>query len=77
MRSICAGCGYFLYEFRANSITAMAGHVLATALAPTFALAGHSMGGRVALEVIEHCGHMPTVEQPSELNRALLAWLQG
>ena len=123
----------------------MAGHVLATAPAPTFALAGHSMGGRVALEVmrlallalahtegmrtmgrqwlrgmvhpdvlptitcptlvlcgredhwsppeqhaqiahgiagatlqvIEHCGHMPTVEQPAELNRALAEWLQG
>lgn len=29
------------------------------------------------LHVIEHCGHMPTVEQPAELNRALVAWLQG
>ena len=34
-----------------DSITAMAEHVLETAPA-TFALAGHSMGGRVALEVI-------------------------
>jgi pimeloyl-ACP methyl ester carboxylesterase len=33
------------------SLPAMAGHVLAGAPA-TFALAGHSMGGRVALEVI-------------------------
>lgn len=29
------------------------------------------------LQVIEHCGHMPTVEQPAELNRVLVAWLQG
>lgn len=35
-----------------NSIEAMAAHVLATAPAERFALAGHSMGGRVALEVV-------------------------
>ena len=35
-----------------DSITAMAQHVLDTAPAQTFALAGHSMGGRVALEVL-------------------------
>jgi pimeloyl-ACP methyl ester carboxylesterase len=35
-----------------NSIEAMASHVLATAPTERFALAGHSMGGRVALEVI-------------------------
>ncbi|MDR7308101.1 alpha/beta hydrolase [Rhodoferax saidenbachensis] len=35
-----------------DSLTAMAEHVLATAPARTFALAGHSMGGRVALEVM-------------------------
>lgn len=35
-----------------GSIEAMARHVLATAPAQTFALAGHSMGGRVALEVL-------------------------
>jgi pimeloyl-ACP methyl ester carboxylesterase len=35
-----------------DSIGAMAQHVLDTAPAPTFALAGHSMGGRVALEVL-------------------------
>jgi len=35
-----------------DSIEAMAHHVLATAPAPRFALAGHSMGGRVALEVL-------------------------
>lgn len=34
-----------------NSLRAMAEHVLATAPAPRFALAGHSMGGRVAFEV--------------------------
>ena len=35
-----------------DSIEAMAGNVLATAPSDTFAMAGHSMGGRVALEVI-------------------------
>jgi pimeloyl-ACP methyl ester carboxylesterase len=35
-----------------DSLTAMAEHVLATAPTATFALAGHSMGGRVALEVM-------------------------
>ena len=35
-----------------DSIGAMAQHVLDTTSAPTFALAGHSMGGRVALEVV-------------------------
>ena len=36
---------------RLDSLAAMAAHVLATA-PPRFALAGHSMGGRVALEVM-------------------------
>lgn len=35
-----------------TSIAAMAHHVLATAPTATFALAGHSMGGRVAFEVM-------------------------
>lgn len=35
-----------------DSLADMARHVLDTAPAPTFALAGHSMGGRVALEVV-------------------------
>jgi len=35
-----------------NSLTAMAEHVLRHAPADTFHLAGHSMGGRVALEVV-------------------------
>ena len=35
-----------------NSLRAMAEHVLATAPTQQFALAGHSMGGRVALEVM-------------------------
>jgi pimeloyl-ACP methyl ester carboxylesterase len=35
-----------------DSIGAMAQHVLDTAPSPTFALAGHSMGGRVAMEVV-------------------------
>jgi pimeloyl-ACP methyl ester carboxylesterase len=36
----------------ADSITAMAERVLAAVPAPRFALAGHSMGGRVAFEVL-------------------------
>jgi pimeloyl-ACP methyl ester carboxylesterase len=35
-----------------DSLTAMAQQVLDTVPAPTFALAGHSMGGRIALEVM-------------------------
>jgi pimeloyl-ACP methyl ester carboxylesterase len=35
-----------------DSLRAMAEHVLATAPVPRFALAGHSMGGRVAFEVM-------------------------
>lgn len=35
-----------------DSLDGMARHVLDTAPAPRFALAGHSMGGRVALEVL-------------------------
>jgi pimeloyl-ACP methyl ester carboxylesterase len=35
-----------------TSLTAMAEHVLATAPSETFAMAGHSMGGRVAFEVM-------------------------
>lgn len=50
------------YEF-ADSLEAMAEHVLA--LAPdTFALAGHSMGGRVALEVMRRA--------PERVNRLAL-----
>ena len=46
-----ADCRVPVYRTLA-SIEAMAGHVLATAPSDTFAMAGHSMGGRVALEVI-------------------------
>ncbi len=42
----CSIAGYEMLD----SLPAMAAHVLRTA-PPTFALAGHSMGGRVALEV--------------------------
>lgn len=35
-----------------DTIEAMAEHVLATVAEPRFALAGHSMGGRIALEVV-------------------------
>ena len=40
-----------------DSMGAMAQHVLDTAPAQTFALAGHSMGGRVALEVFRRAPH--------------------
>jgi pimeloyl-ACP methyl ester carboxylesterase len=43
-----------IFNFRGfDSISAMAGHVLATVTGP-FALAGHSMGGRVAIEAYRH-----------------------
>jgi pimeloyl-ACP methyl ester carboxylesterase len=44
----CQALGYG----QLNSIGAMAEHVLAHAPTPRFALAGHSMGGRVALEIV-------------------------
>ncbi|MGY2486842.1 alpha/beta fold hydrolase [Cupriavidus sp. CP313] len=40
-----------------DSIEAMASHLLASVPEPRFALAGHSMGGRVALEVIRQAPH--------------------
>jgi pimeloyl-ACP methyl ester carboxylesterase len=40
-----------------SSITAMAEHVLAQAPSRSFSLAGHSMGGRVALEVMRLAPH--------------------
>ena len=45
------GCHVADYGER-NSLAAMAEHVLATAPSERFALAGHSMGGRVAFEVL-------------------------
>jgi pimeloyl-ACP methyl ester carboxylesterase len=65
-----------------SAITGMARHVLESAPAQRFSLAGHSMGGRVALEVarlavIEDSGHMCTMEQPAAVSRALQAWLRG
>lgn len=43
-----------------DTIDAMADHVLASTAAPCFALAGHSMGGRVALEVVRRAPHRVT-----------------
>ncbi|RQV07382.1 alpha/beta hydrolase [Burkholderia cenocepacia] len=40
-----------------NSIEAMAAHVLATVQEPRFAIAGHSMGGRIALEIVRQAPH--------------------
>lgn len=40
-----------------DSIEAMASHLLASVPEPRFALAGHSMGGRVALEVMRQAPH--------------------
>ncbi|WOB08247.1 alpha/beta fold hydrolase [Piscinibacter gummiphilus] len=42
---------YVVHYGERDSLVAMAQHVLDTAPAPRFALAGHSMGGRVAFEV--------------------------
>ncbi len=60
----------------ADSLAAMADHVLATA-PPVFALAGHSMGGRVALEVVRrapqrvsHLGLFNTGALPREAGEA-------
>jgi pimeloyl-ACP methyl ester carboxylesterase len=54
-----------------NSLRAMAEHALATAPAQHFALAGHSMGGRVAFEVmrlapqrVTHLALMDTASHP-------------
>jgi pimeloyl-ACP methyl ester carboxylesterase len=49
--SATANCLVIDYALR-DALTDMALQVLATAPTPTFALAGHSMGGRVALEVM-------------------------
>ena len=60
-----------------NSLTAMAQQVLDEALAPRFALAGHSMGGRVALEVLRlapqrvtHLALLDTGTHPRALGEA-------
>ena len=49
--SLTHDCVLMDYSLR-SSLAEMAHQVLETAGAPTFALAGHSMGGRVALEVV-------------------------
>ena len=67
-----AGCRPWVADYGlANSITAMANLVLLNAPAAQFALAGHSMGGRVALEVarlaphrVTHLALMDTGSQP-------------
>ena len=57
--------------------------------APKFALAGLSLGGMIAVEimqiaaaikgsaliVIEQCGHLITMEKPNETNAILSKWL--
>lgn len=56
-----AGCRPWVADYGlANSITAMARVVLLQAPAEQFALAGHSMGGRVALEVVRLAPHRVT-----------------
>jgi pimeloyl-ACP methyl ester carboxylesterase len=57
-----------------SSIRAMAEHVLAVA-PPRFALAGHSMGGRVALEVVR--GAAPRVAALALLNTGVHAVRDG
>lgn len=57
------------------SLTAMAEHVLATAPTETFALAGHSMGGRVAFEVMRLAPQR--VERVALLDTSYPALAQG
>jgi pimeloyl-ACP methyl ester carboxylesterase len=73
-----------------DSIGAMARGVLQRA-PEKFALGGHSMGGRVALEVvrqapeipharlavIEAAGHMMPIEQPGARAREINVWMEG
>jgi pimeloyl-ACP methyl ester carboxylesterase len=35
------------------------------------------MTERSKLEIIEHCGHMATMEQPQAVSAALISWLDG
>ena len=71
-----------------GSIAEMARSVL-TMMPARFALAGLSMGGFVAMEVmrqapqrvglltvIEDCGHLTPMERPEEVTAALRAWLE-
>jgi pimeloyl-ACP methyl ester carboxylesterase len=38
------------------------------------AIAARICGAR--LEIIEHCGHLSTIEQPEAVNRVLVNWLR-
>lgn len=58
-----------------SSIVAMAEHVLASAPTPTFAMAGHSMGGRVALQVMRLAPHR--VERLALLDTSALPLAEG
>lgn len=58
-----------------SSIIKMAEHVLASAPTPTFALAGHSMGGRVALQVMRLAPHR--VERLALLDTSATALAEG
>lgn len=58
-----------------DSIEAMAAHVLAVAPTQRFALAGHSMGGRVALEVIRQAPER--VERLALLDTGFQSLAQG
>ena len=81
-----AECVVPTYSTR-SSITDMAHSVLASTSASRFSLAGHSMGGRVALEVvrlapasrlvvIEDSGHMSTMERPEVVSEVLVEWMK-
>lgn len=58
-----------------DSIEAMARQVLAEVAVPRFALAGHSMGGRVALEVVRQAPER--VERLALLDTGFLPWIAG
>src|SRR5438874_2461918 len=75
-------------HIRDDNMGAIARRILAEA-PPRFALAGHSMGGYIAFEIMrqapEHvaklvvlprCGHLPQPEQPQATADALVEWLR-
>ena len=73
-----------------ETVKGMAESVLRDSPWKEFALAGLSMEGYVAQEImrqapqrvtrlviVEDCGHMSTLERPKEVNRAMRGWFSG
>ncbi len=60
----------------ADSLGAIADGVLAAVARPRFALAGHSMGGHVALEMLRRAPQrIERLEQPEAVSAQLARWL--